>query len=369
MFKFILTHLLHKAGIEPNGNAPWDPQIKDGRFYRAVLLNSSVGLGDSYLDGWWECDDIAGFISRIAKSGIHLCVPRFDLLLRKLRFGFIDVQDKMHSKRVAEVHYDEDPRIFDLMLGKTNNYTCGRWKGVSSLDEAQEQKMDLLCRKAELGSGKRVLDIGSGWGGFLAYAAGHYNTSGVGLTISPVQAEYANKRYSHLPVEFRVQDYRDFEGIVDAVISVCVIEHVGPNHYREYFKKARESLSSDNGIFAMQCIVACDEQAVMDPWTEKHIFPNGVLPTITKLEESVEGIFHILDREFFREDYVKTFVAWRNNLISHRDEIIEKYGLRYYRKYDYYLSLYIAGFGSGRITVGQFVLSPNLRPNYRPVRL
>lgn len=369
MFKRSLTHLLHKAGIEPNGESPWDPKIRDERFYRAVLLGGSVGLGDAYLNGWWDCDDIAGFILRIVKSGFHLRVPRIDLFLRKFRFGLTDAQDRAHSKRVAEVHYDEDPHVFDIMLGSTNNYTCARWEGVSTLDDAQKQKMDLLCRKAELAPGKKVLDIGCGWGGFLGFAAERYSTRGIGLTISPVQAEYASKRYDNLPIEFRLQDYRDFSGTVDAVVSVCVIEHVGPSHYREYFEKARTSLARDDGVFAIQCIFACDEHATIDPWTEKHIFPNSILPTLDKIEKAVEGLFHVIDREFFREDYVKTFVAWRDNLAHHRQEIVQKYGLRYYRKYEYYLSLYVAGFGSGRIDVGQFVLSPVPRSQYKPIRL
>lgn len=369
MFKPTFTYLLRQAGIEPNGGSPWDPQIRDDRFYRAVVLNGSVGLGDAYLNEWWECEDIGAFILRIIESGIHLRIPRIDMLARRLRFGLVDAQSRLRSKQVAEAHYDEDARIFEIMLGSTTNYTCARWNGVSTLDAAQEQKMDLLCRKAELESGNTLLDIGSGWGGLLGYAAGNYGTRGIGLTISQTQLEYARQRYGHLPVEFRLQDYRDFQGTVDAVVSVCVIEHVGPSHYREYFNRARASLARKDGVFAMQCIFACDERATMDPWTEKHIFPNGLLPTLGKLEKSLEGIFHVIDREVFREDYVRTFTAWRDNLLRHRREIVEKYGVRYYRKYEYYLSLYVAGFSSGRISVGQFVLSPTTRPGYKPIRL
>ncbi len=363
MFKQIVTGLLRQAGVEPNGRNPWDPQIKDERFYRAVLLGGSVGLGDAYLNKWWECSDIAGFILRIIKLGAHLRMPRADLLWRKLRFGIIDVQNHTHSKRVAEVHYDEDPYIFDIMLGSTNSYTCGRWKGTSILNIAQEQKMDLLCRKAGLESGKTVLDIGSGWGGFLGYAAKHYGAHGIGITISRTQFEYAQKKYGHLPVEFRLQDYRNFNGRVDAVVSICMIENVGPRHYREYFEKVRSSFTREDGFFAMQCIFACDERATMDPWTEKHFFPNCILPTLNQIEEEAQGLFHIVDREFFHEDYVKTFTAWRENIVHHRDEIVDKCGLRYYRKYEYYLSLYVAGFDSGRIDVGQFVFSPIQHPN------
>jgi cyclopropane-fatty-acyl-phospholipid synthase len=229
--------------------------------------------------------------------------------------------------------------------------------------------MDLLCRKAELAEDKTVLDIGCGWGGFLSFAASQYKSTGIGLSISPVQVAYARKRYQGLPIEFRLQDYRDFFGKVDSVVSICMIEHVGPAHYREYFQKAYSSLSSTSGVFAMQCIIARDKRATMDPWTEKHIFPNGVLPTLRDLEKGVEGLFHIIDQEFFRDDYVKTFAAWRANLTRHRKEIVELYGEHYYRKYDYYLALYVAGFGTGRIDVGQFVLTPVQRLQYVPIRL
>jgi cyclopropane-fatty-acyl-phospholipid synthase len=360
MFKATLTRLLRKAGIEPNGGSPWDPQIKDERFYRAVLLGGSVGLGDAYLNGWWECSDIAGFVLRIIKSST---------LVRKIRYGLLDVQSPTRSKRVAELHYDDDPYIFELMLGNTNSYTCGRWQGVTTLDAAQEQKMDLLCRKAGLTKGGTVLDIGCGWGGFLAYAAQHYNVHGIGLTISRTQWEYARRRYSCLPVDFRLQDYREFKGNVDAVVSICVAEHVGPKHYREYFKTARNALANRDGYFAMQGIIARDESATMDPWTEKHIFPNGILPTLEQIKHAVEGIFHIVDSEFFREDYVRTFTAWRENLVRHKDEVVAKYGMRYYRKYEYYLNLYVAGFGSGRIDVGQFVLSTVPISQYLPIRI
>ncbi len=369
MFKHILTGLLKRAGIEANGTRVWDPQITDERFYRRVMLNGSVGLGDAYLDGWWTCEDIAGFILRVIKSGTHLRVPRLDQLCMNLRLRLGDPQDRRRSKRVAELHYDEDPFIFDVMLGPTTMYTCGRWQGVDTLDAAQEQKMDLLCRKAELKPGMSVLDIGSGWGGFLAHAATRHGSRGIGLTISQTQLRYSQRRYGNLPVEYRLQDYRDFSGRVDAVVSICVIEHVGPRHYREYFQKALSSLNREDGIFAMQCIVASDESATKDAWTEKRLFANGVLPTLQRLREASRGLFHVLDEEFFREDYVRTFAAWHENLVRHKREIIEHYSERYYRKYEYYLALYVAGFSSGRISVAQFVLSPTQRPNYQPIRL
>lgn len=368
MFKALAVPLFRAAGIECNSTRPWDPQILDDRFYRRVLLHGSLGLGDSYIDGWWTCRDIGGMINRLLRSGIPDLVPRFDDLLLKLRSRFVDGQDRVRSKRVAEEHYNEDPSFFIDVLGRTNSYTCARWDNVDTLDAAQEQKMDLLCRKAELAPGKTVLDIGCGWGGFLGHACGSYGVQGIGLSISAPQLEYARAKYHNLPIDFRLQDYRDFNGTVDSVVSICMIEHVGPRHYREYFEKARAALR-DNGIFALQCIIARKDRSMNDPWVDRHIFPNGNLVTLDRLRNGVQGLFHILDEEYFGMDYAKTLSAWYDNLVRNRAAIITKYGVEHFRKYEYYFQAFIGGFRSGRVTVGQFVLSPTPRPDYVPVRL
>ncbi|HVY72833.1 MAG TPA: class I SAM-dependent methyltransferase [Candidatus Paceibacterota bacterium] len=372
MFKSILTALFRRADIIPDGGRPWDPQIYDDRFYRGVALRGAVGLGDAFIEGWWGCTDIEGFLLRIVQSRAYRHFPRFDRLWRKLRFGVLDVQTLERSKKVARVHYDESPEFYRMMLGPSFFYTCARFDGVSTLEEAQRQKADLLCRKAELKPGWTVVDIGSGWGPFLGQASEKYHANGVGLTISPEQCAYANEHYGHVHsphVEFRLQDYRQYSGKADAVVSICMIEHVGPKHYREYFRKAAEWLKESSGIFALQCIVARDPGWAMNTWLEKHIFPNSQLPLVEQLEEAVDGLFYILDKEFFGADYVRTLAAWRQNLMDNRLEIMRKYGERFYRMFVYYLSTCMAGFMSGKVDVGQFVFSPNPRPNYERIRL
>lgn len=368
MFKALAMPLFRAAGIECNGPNPWDPQIHDDRFYRRVLLQGSLGLGDSYMEGWWSCADIGTFIERLLRSGLPDIMPRFDDLVLKLRSRFVDGQDRVRSRRVAEEHYNEDPAFFIDVLGRTNSYTCARWQGVDDLDDAQDQKMDLLCRKAELKPGQTVLDIGCGWGGFLGHACSRYGVKGVGLSISGPQLEYARSKYHNLPIDFRLQDYRDFDGEADAAVSICMIEHVGPRHYREYFEKARTALRR-GGPFALQCIIARKDRSMNDPWVDKHIFPNGNLVTIDRLRESVKGLFHIVDEEYFGMDYARTLAAWYDNLVRHRATIVATYGIEHFRKYEYYFQAFIGGFRSGRITVGQFVLSPTPRPDYVPVRL
>lgn len=367
--KAIVQALFRRAGVACNGPADCDPQIYDDRFYQRVLLHGSIGLGESYMDGWWSCRRVDLFICRLLESGLTDLVPRLDDLRLKLWSLFVDRQDRTRSRRVADEHYNESPDFFMGILGDTNSYTCGRWDGVDTLDAAQTQKMDLLCRKARLVPGERVLDIGCGWGGFLGYATEKYGVNGVGLSISKPQLDHARNRYGNLPIEFREQDYRDFDGTVDKAVSICMIEHVGPKHYREYFSMVRKALP-ENGIFALQCILSHRKRSMNDPWVDKYIFPGGNLVTMGRLQEAIKGLFHVVDSEFFGHDYVKTLTAWCDNLRARRDSIVAQYGIEHFRKYEYYFLAFVGGFMSKRITVGQFVLCPtDLGSSYQPVRL
>jgi cyclopropane-fatty-acyl-phospholipid synthase len=367
--KRIVSYLFRCAGVTVNGSDPSDPHVVDERFYRRVLLHGSVGLGDSYVEGWWECAQLDVFIEKLLKSGLTDLIPRFDTWALAIKNIFSDRQTRRRSKRVAKRHYDTDPRFFvDYILGPTTSYTCARWKGARDLDEAQYQKMDLLCRKAKLRPNQTVLDIGCGWGGFLAHASTEYGTQGVGLSISGPQLEFARERYRNLPIEFRNQDYRDFRGSADAAVSICMIEHVGHSHLREYFNMVRNALPS-RGFFALQCIVSRTASSVRDAWIDKEIFPGGDLLTMESLKKATKGLFHILDTEEFGQDYVRTLREWHANLAKNRDAIVEKFGLSHYRKYEYYFLMCAGAFRSDRITVMQVVMSSEQQLDYVPVRL
>lgn len=363
----LVRWIFGRAGIECDGTNPADPQIRDDRFYRRVALEGSIGLGESYMAGWWTCERVDLLIHRLLASGMTDIVPQFNDWWLRISDLFVDRQDRPHSLHVAHDHYDTDPGFFDGVLGRTNSYTCARWCSVDDLDAAQEQKMRLISRKAELKAGQTVLDIGCGWGGYLDYAVRNCGVQGVGLSISQTQIEYARGRYGNLPIEFREEDYRDFDGEADAAVSICMIEHVGPKHLREYFSRIRRALPS-TGLFVLQCIISHTDFAKYDPWLEKHIFPGGNLVTTKRLRAAVDGIFHVLDEEFFGEDYVKTLRAWYENLLARRESIVASYGVEHFRKYEYYFQMCMGGFMSGRITVGQFVLSPSDRAGYVPVR-
>mgnify|MGYP001586350722 CR=1 FL=1 len=371
--KFIIQSLLWwGAGIRCNGTNPWDPQISDDRFYRRFLLHGSIGLGESYTEGWWGCRELDMFFYRFLHSGLTDLMPRFGVLRIKAR-EFLEAlksqQNKTYSRQGAEQHYELDPRLFFAFLGRYNNYSCLRWNGVSTIDEAEEQKMRHIFRKAQVQPEQRMLDIGCGWGGTLAYAAETEGVTGIGLTISDSQVAHACKTYGHLPLEFRNQDYNDFNEKVDVVISVGMIEHVGWRHYHRFFQKIRDSLPPD-GLAVVQGIVDLTGRQTRDPWIDKYIWPGGMFLDMKRVHEAAEGVLYILDEEYSGEDYDKTLMAWRARLEQHREFIVTTFGREEYLKYYYLFSATAGGFRAGRMTVGQFVLSPSdLRGTYKSVRL
>lgn len=369
MFGIIVRHLLKRADIIVGGSREWDIQVHNRRFYWYVLSRGSVGLGDSYMYGWWTCARVDLFISKLIKSGLPDRIPRLDGWILNIYQWLVDRQSFERSKIVAKKHYDVSPEFYTMVLGDSRIYTCARFiNGVETLEAAQNEKIDLLCRKADLMPGQLVLDIGCGWGATLAYAAENFGVSGVGLSISGPQVDAANAKYRDLPVEYRVQDYRDFFAEVDAIISVCMIEHVGERHLHEYFSMSRDALASPYGKFALQCIVARDRSSMTDPWLDKHIFPGGELITKENLENGIRGMFHILDEEHFPEDYVRTLCMWCDNLRANRAHIIARYDEVFFRMYEYYFLLCAGAFMSGKISVAQFVLSPTVPDCYEVVR-
>ena len=224
--------LLAEADVRIGGERPWDLQVHDPHFYARVLAQGSLGLGESYMDEWWDAESLDGFL-------FHLLVARLDQRVHgageiwdALRARLLNLQSRDRSREVGERHYDLGNDLYAAMLGKRLVYSCGYWtqadgRVLADLDAAQEAKLDLVCRKLRLRPGMRVLDIGCGWGEALKFAAERYGVSGVGITISRQQAEYARDLCSGLPIEIRLQDYRELDESFDAAFSIGMFEHVG----------------------------------------------------------------------------------------------------------------------------------------------
>jgi cyclopropane-fatty-acyl-phospholipid synthase len=337
-----------------------------------VLAQGSLGLGEAYMDGMWDCRALDQFFHKALNARLDKQVklsPNLALLI--IRSKIQNLQDKSRVWQVGKVHYDLPYKVFESTFDKRLTGSCGYWATASDLDSAQEAKLDLICRKIGLKRGDkhlRIWDIGCGWGAFMGFAAEKYGVSCVGVTISAEQQKYAMERYKHLPIESRLLDYREFNEKADHIVSMGMFEHVGHKNYRAYFETARRSIK-DGGLFVLHTIWANTRASHIDPWLDKYIFPNGVLPTVGQIAEAVEGLFVIEDVHNFGADYDKTLMAWNAKFQEHRKALAAELGERFCRMWEYYLLCCAGGFRSRGISVGQFVLSPRgVDGVYRAVR-
>ncbi|WP_243047408.1 cyclopropane fatty acyl phospholipid synthase [Dyella sp. RRB7] len=362
------TQLLEHAGIHIDGPAPTDLRVHDERLYARVFAHGSLGLGESYMDGWWDADDLPGMFTRMLRAQLDDELKTLDTLIAHLKARFINLQRGDHAFEIGRAHYDLGNDLFQAMLGKRLVYSCGYWAQASQLDEAQVAKLDLICRKLRLQPGQRVLDIGCGWGEALKYAAEHYGVEGVGITVSQEQAEFARELCAGLPVEIRLQDYRDLNEPFDAIFSVGMFEHVGPLNYRTYFEVARRCLREE-GLFLLHTIGTNSSPSRPDPWIEKYIFPNSVIPASSQVAEALQGLFVVEDWHNFGADYDLTLTAWRANFDAAWPQLAVDYDERFRRMWHFYLAVSAAVFRSRRDQLWQLTLSPRGVPGgYRVPR-
>lgn len=367
--KQAVDHLLEGTGVVLNGPNVWDPQIHDDRFYDRVLSQGTLGLGESYMDGWWDAESLDVLFDKLLSANAE---KRLRLTWPVIRQGILSYARNLQSRRrafqVGEEHYDLGNDLYEAMLDKRLTYSCGYWKDAKTLDEAQEAKLDLICRKLGLKPGDKVLDIGCGWGSFLGYAAEKYGIQGVGITVSKEQAKFARDRFPNLPLEFRVEDYRDHQGSYDHLVSVGMFEHVGAKNYRTFFEHAKRLLKKD-GLFLLHTIGGLHSAQTGDPWVLKYIFPNGMLPSVKQIAETVEQVFVVEDWHSFGANYDTTLMAWHRNFEQHWPQLKGAYNERFYRMWRYYLLSFAGCFRARRLQLWQVVLSPNgVRHGYQSLR-
>lgn len=356
--KEFMKKFLARSDIEVNGKRPWDIQVHDDRFYHRVVANHNLGLGESYMDGWWDCQRVDELITKLLISRQNRDLGRsFNDVVASFLQKIFNYQTKKRAKEVAVKHYSIGNKLYQSMLDPTMNYSCGYWRGAQSLEEAQLNKMNLICSKLQLKPGMTLLDIGCGWGALAKFAAENFGVSVVGVTISDKQKMLAEERCKGLPIEIRLQDYRDLKGEkFDRVASVGMFEHVGYKNYREFMKIAHSCLSPD-GLFLLQTIAGNETDVMGDLWLNKYIFPNGMLPSISQMGKAIEGLFIMEDWHNFGPDYDKTLLAWHKNFLQNWPSIEKDYDGRFYRMWDYYLLSCAGGFRARLTQLWQIVLS------------
>jgi cyclopropane-fatty-acyl-phospholipid synthase len=352
-----LQGLFASADIRLGGNRPWDIQVLDERFYRVVLAGGTLGFGEAYMDGWWECDALDEMCCRAIRARLEERVPVNVPTALAIASSFLfNLQTQSRSKAVGKQHYDVGNDFFECMLDPSLQYSCAWFRDTDDLAQAQREKMDLICRKLGLEKGMSLLDIGCGWGGLASHAAEHYGCRVVGITISEEQRRYGADASRGLPVEIRLQDYRELSEQFDRVVSVGMLEHVGPKNYPQYMRKVFHTLRQ-GGVFLCQSIAVNQSSLYSDPWVARYIFPNSILPSAAQVAKAAEKLLLLEDVQNLGSDYEKTLKAWESNFRRSWHRFESRYGERFYRMWRFYLLSCAGAFRARSLQLFQFVFS------------
>lgn len=367
----ILSTLISEAGIKFNGSSAWDIQVHHQELYQRILSKGSLGLGEAYVDGLWDAHSLDELFTRLMDFDIDKKVvglAKFRLALEALRHKCSNLQSPQRAFQVGEQHYDTGNDIFEAMLDPTMSYSCGFWQNAQTLEQAQIDKLDMICRKLDLQAGETVLEIGCGWGGLARHAAENYGVEVTGITVSKQQQYLAQQRCEGLPVSIELMDYRNLQGQFDKIVSVGMFEHVGTKNYSTYFNNANRLLK-DDGLFLLHTIGNFRTTKAVDPWIDKYIFRNGKLPSAVEITNELETKFVIEDWHNFGQDYDKTLMAWMEKFDNAWPELKINYSERFYRMWKYYLLSCAGYFRSRQGQLWQMVLSKRNRSDmYRSIR-
>lgn len=356
--KTLMCSTLEDADIKIGGERPWDIRVHDERLYDRVALRGTLGLGEAYMDGWWDCDAIDTMICKAIRARLEEQVRhKLPALASALCHSLFNLQSVRRASMVAEHHYNFSNAMFEQMIGPTMNYSCGYWKTATTLDEAQNDKMELICRKLRLEEGMEVLDIGCGWGGLARYMAERHKVKVTAITVSTEQAAYARAKRPDLPITWLLQDYRSLTGRFDRIVSVGMFEHVGPKNYVTFLETARNALAPD-GLFLLHTIGSCGHMGGTDPWISKYIFPNGVIPSAERLAAALTNRFIVEDWHNFGADYDNTLMAWHSRFEEGYKKGVFSCTERVRRMFCYYLLICAGAFRARDLQLWQLVLSP-----------
>ncbi|MFO1519270.1 MAG: cyclopropane fatty acyl phospholipid synthase [bacterium] len=358
MSRRTVEKLFRKAGIRIDGKRPWDIQVRNERFFDRLLAEGSLGAGESYVEGWWECEKIDEMVCRLLKAHLDQKFASWPDLLEILRARLFNPQKKQSSFSNAQRHYDLGHDLYEKMLDRRMMYSCAFWEGAKTLEKAQENKLALICKKLGLKSGMKVLDIGCGWGGFARYATEKHDVRVTGITVSKDQCRAARENCGGLPVKIVMQDYRDLQGRYDRVVSIGMFEHVGYKNYRLYMETVRRCLK-DDGCFLLHTIGGNRTECCINPWIQKYIFPNAMLPSIKQIGEAIEGLFVMEDWHNLGPHYDRTLMSWYRNFKIHWKELAPQYGESFYRLWKFYLLSCAGSFRARNVQVWQLLLSKN----------
>lgn len=367
--KSAIEVLLLDTDVTINGTKPQDIIVHNPNFYTRVLKEGPLGFGESYVEGWWDCKELDVLFYKLFLSGIERKIKtNWQLAFLIAKTKLLNLQTRSRAQESISHHYDIGNALYEKMLDPLMIYSCGYWKNAANLNEAQEQKLKLICEKLDLKPGQKILDIGCGWGGFAYYAAKNYKVNVVGITISNEQKKVAIERCKNLEVEIRFQDYRDINEKFDRIVSIGMLEHVGHKNYKEFMNVIYRNLT-EKGICLLHFIGSNDTNLNTDPWIHKYIFPNGSIPSMAQIGKAIEGKLIMEDGHNIGIHYDYTLMSWKENFKNSWEKLNSDYDTTFYRMWDYYLSCSAASFRSRRLNLWQLILTkPTFYRQYESVR-
>ncbi len=364
----LLAHADVKIVGEPSfGAEPWDMLVHNDALFSRILGQGTLGLGEAYMDGWWDCERLDELFARVLAAELATKVETWS---DKAFFLLGHLRNRQIGKRLratAADHYNTGNDLYQHMLDKKMIYTCGYWRDAENLDQAQEHKLELVARKLKLKPGMRVLDIGCGWGGAAKYIADKHGVDVVGITLSEAQHELAQEHIRDSNATVRLQDFRALNEKFDRVYSLGMFEHVGFKNFADYFRIVDQCLEP-GGLFLLHTIGHRVTSFKVDPWMDRYIFPNSILPSAEMINRYSADYFNIEDWHNFGLDYHKTLLAWDSNLQAAWQHLPD-YEERFKRMWHYFLMCSAGSFKAYRNHLWQVVFSKGIQPQpYEAVR-
>jgi cyclopropane-fatty-acyl-phospholipid synthase len=364
----LAARLLARIDVQLDGDRPWDLKIRDSRALREAITRGSLGFGEAYVNGWWDCDDLEELTYRLVVSDLRgLAYKLPGVVLARALATHRNRQTRRLAREVAEHHYDFGNDLFSAFLGRYKVYSCGLFREGVDLDEAQHAKLDLICKKLDLRPGEHLLDVGGGWGEAARFAAEHYGARVTSINISEEQMSLARERCRGFDVEIVRRDYREVRGRYDKIMAIAMFTHVGPRNYRAFMETMHGALAP-GGIFLMEGVWGNASQTIGDPWVDRHIFPNAVIPSGAQTFAAFERLFVAEDLHNFGPDYAKTLRAWNVNFQAAWPQLRARYDERTRRTFEYYFLAMAALFRARAMQNWHLVLTraPTPQPPCRP---
>ena len=365
---------LNRAGLQVDGPNEFDPKVTSDEFYRMVTLKGMLGLGESYVLGHWDCEDLEVFFLRAFRSGLlEELANALPMKIMRFMYGVSNPQSVIRAKHNAQDHYAKQEAVVLSMTGRRKAYTCARWTdpldpNEVDIDIAQERKLQLIYNKLCLNPGKKTLDIGCGWGSLIGFLA-ERGVDSYGITPVDSQIEYIRNAYGGT-VKVAVSDYRDRPAdwnLFDAVVSVGMYEHVGRKNADAYMHAVNNMLAPESLALTHCFGIANSKVPLVDPWTEKYIFPGVYLPTLSEIVQASENAdLRVVDVEEMGIHYQKTLRSWNKNFVEAWPMLKQNQSFNpcFFRMWRYYLLIAAAAFGARKIDLWQIIHQPIVSTRY-----